>query len=163
MKNIATTLFLSILSGAAFAAPLERIPLFVRAGSIVPTSDAVEIYGGADGSFELYSDDGESLGYLAGDYRRIPVAWDDAKKTVVVGRTKKATPTTLRFRLKGTDEERAVDYCGERVELKFPASPFSPQHGYEIKNPQMSRDYKIEFLKNNGGKLIQFSRVAFYE
>ena len=111
------------------AAPLERIPLFVRAGSIVPTSDAVEIYGGADGSFELYSDDGESLGYLAGDYRRIPVAWDDAKKTVVVGRTKKATPTTLRFRLKGTDEERAVDYCGERVELKFPASPFSPQEG----------------------------------
>ena len=35
--------------------------------------------------------------------------------------------------------------------------------GFEIKNPQMSRTYKIEFLKNNGAVLVQFGRVAFYE
>ena len=35
--------------------------------------------------------------------------------------------------------------------------------GFQIKNPQMSRTYKIVFHKNNGGDLIQFSRVAFYE
>ena len=35
--------------------------------------------------------------------------------------------------------------------------------GFEIKKPTMCRQYKIEFLKNNGAKLIQFSRVAFYE
>ena len=48
-----------------------------------------------------------------------------------------------------------------RENQKFPLR--KQLRGYEIKNPQMSRDYKIEFLKNNGGKLIQFSRVAFYE
>ena len=35
--------------------------------------------------------------------------------------------------------------------------------GFQIKNPQMSRTYKIVFHKNNGGRLVQFSRVAFYE
>ena len=35
--------------------------------------------------------------------------------------------------------------------------------GFQIKNPQMSRTYKIVFHKNNGSDLIQFSRVAFYE
>ena len=48
-----------------------------------------------------------------------------------------------------------------RENQKFPLR--KQLRGYEIKNPQMSRDYKIEFLKNNGGKLVQFSRVAFYE
>ena len=35
--------------------------------------------------------------------------------------------------------------------------------GFQIKNPQMSRSYKIVFHKNNGGRLVHFSRVAFYE
>ena len=68
------------------AAPYERMPLFVRAGSIVPTGPAIQytgnnshspvtlnVYTGANGSFSLYEDDGVSRQYLHGQYSRIPL------------------------------------------------------------------------------------------
>jgi alpha-D-xyloside xylohydrolase len=80
-------------------APYERMPLFVRAGSIVPTGPAVQhtgnnshspvtlnVYTGADGSFSLYEDDGTSRQYLHGQYSRIPLQWDEATKTLTIGR-----------------------------------------------------------------------------
>jgi alpha-D-xyloside xylohydrolase len=82
----------------AAAAPYERMPLFVRAGSIVPTGPAIHstgnnpqspltlnVYTGADGSFSLYEDDGVSRQYLNGQYSRIPLRWDDATKTLTIG------------------------------------------------------------------------------
>ena len=63
-------------------APLDRIPLFVRAGSIIPTTDVMQYIGekpdatiyinvypgkGKDIDFTLYEDDGESLGYQRGE------------------------------------------------------------------------------------------------
>ena len=48
-----------------------------------------------------------------------------------------------------------------RENQKFPLR--KQLRGYEIANPQMCRNYKIEFLKNNGSHLVQFARVAFYE
>ena len=61
---------------------IERIPVFVRAGSIIPTlgdDGALEltVYGGADGSFWLYDDDGETNAYETGAYRRLCVDYDD--------------------------------------------------------------------------------------
>ena len=80
------------------AAPYERMPLFVRAGSIVPTGPAIQhtgedkegrvtlnVYTGADGSFSLYEDDGTSRQYLHGQYSRIPLQWDEASKTLTIG------------------------------------------------------------------------------
>jgi alpha-D-xyloside xylohydrolase len=80
------------------AAPYERMPLFVRAGSIIPTGPAIQhtgentggavtlnVYTGADGSFSLYEDDGTSRQYLHGQYSRIPLRWDEAAKTLTVG------------------------------------------------------------------------------
>src|SRR5690606_23486921 len=79
-------------------APLERSPLFVRAGSIVPRTvvqqyvdekpDApltIEVYTGADGSFSLYEDDGRNYGYERGEFARIPLAWNEAKGELVIG------------------------------------------------------------------------------
>jgi alpha-D-xyloside xylohydrolase len=79
-------------------APLSRMPLFVRAGSIVPTGPAIRytgeslnapltlnVYTGADGRFEIYEDDGISYGYEDGRYARIPVRYDDANGALLIG------------------------------------------------------------------------------
>ena len=82
----------------AAAAPFERIPLFVRAGSIVPTGPAVQftgqepnppltlmVYTGANGTGSVYEDDGSSRQYLSGKYARIPLRWNQATRTLTIG------------------------------------------------------------------------------
>ena len=79
-------------------APYERMPLYVRAGSIVPTGPDMEwsdekpcndilllVYAGADADFILYDDDGLTYAYEKGEYTRIPIHWDDASRTLTVG------------------------------------------------------------------------------
>ncbi len=73
-------------------APIDTIPLFVKAGSIVPLGSAVEsthdkqtiahmtIYPGADGDFTLYNDDGLTYAYENGDSQITHLHWDDAAK-----------------------------------------------------------------------------------
>ena len=73
------------------AAPIETIPLFVRAGSILPlgapvestkTKQAIEkirVYPGADAHFALYSDDGTTYAYEQGVHQVTQIRWDDAK------------------------------------------------------------------------------------
>ena len=68
--------------------PIDTLPVFVKAGSIVPMGSdqaqpsqkivSVKIYPGADGSFTLYQDDGKSYGYERGDYATTTLTWDDA-------------------------------------------------------------------------------------
>src|SRR5207302_3814749 len=72
------------------AAPIERIALFVRAGSIVPLGAPVQntmqrqalseirIYPGANASFTLYDDDGVTNAYKSGGGRSAVLRWDDA-------------------------------------------------------------------------------------
>jgi len=80
------------------AAPYERMPLFVRAGAIIPTGPAVlntkeqhdgpivlHVFTGADGSFSLYQDDGVSPAYLQGKFARIPISWNQATRTLTIG------------------------------------------------------------------------------
>ena len=79
------------------AAPLDRIPLDVRAGSILPMGPAIEyageasdpielrIYPGADGDFNLYEDQGDSYAYEQGAHSIIPIHWDDATRTLTIG------------------------------------------------------------------------------
>jgi alpha-glucosidase/alpha-D-xyloside xylohydrolase len=71
-------------------APIETIPLFVRAGSILPLGKQIEstsqkqelakirIYPGADGDFWLYNDDGKTYAYEKGDTRITHLHWNDA-------------------------------------------------------------------------------------
>jgi hypothetical protein len=78
--------------------PTSGMPLFVRAGAIVPVGPAIQhtnegqgapvtlfVYTGADGSFRLYDDDGVSRQYLNGAFARIPLAYDEATGTLTLG------------------------------------------------------------------------------
>ena len=79
-------------------APYERMPLFVKAGSIIPfgpelqyTSEkpadtiTLNIYTGADASFNLYEDEGTNYNYEKGAFSIIPIKYNESTKTVTVG------------------------------------------------------------------------------
>jgi alpha-D-xyloside xylohydrolase len=79
-------------------APLSRMPLYVRAGSIVPVGPDIQysaekpgapitlfVFTGSDGAFDLYEDDGVSYGYERGEFSRIPLRYDAAKGVLVIG------------------------------------------------------------------------------
>jgi alpha-D-xyloside xylohydrolase len=94
-----------LFTGAALAAgdisapaPFDAIPLHVRAGSLVPVGPELQytvekpadpitlyIYAGADGSFVLYEDAGLDNAYENGSFARIPLRWNDARKTLGIG------------------------------------------------------------------------------
>lgn len=86
--------------GAAISAPapIDIMPLYVRAGSIVPMgpkmqyatdkpADPIElrIYPGADAQFILYEDENDNYNYENGVYAEIPIQWNDATKTLTIG------------------------------------------------------------------------------
>ncbi|MBR1548602.1 MAG: DUF5110 domain-containing protein [Prevotella sp.] len=77
---------------------LDRVPMFVRAGSIVPLGpeeqyvgekawDNLElrVYPGADGQFTLYEDEGDNYNYEKGRYTTITMTWNNARRTLVIG------------------------------------------------------------------------------
>ena len=85
-------------TSASVAAPFDRMPLFVRAGAIVPMGPVMQyvdqdraapltitVYTGADGSFSLYEDDGTSEQYKEGAYSRVPIRYNDRTGTVTIG------------------------------------------------------------------------------
>ena len=80
------------------AAPMDIIPLYVRAGSILPWGPEVQysseknwdnlelrIYPGADGKFTLYEDELDNYNYEQGQYTEIPITWNEATKTLTFG------------------------------------------------------------------------------
>lgn len=131
------------------AAPLEREPLYVRAGAIVPMGPEVEyadqnpdgpvelrVYRGADGSFALYEDAGDSYDYEKGARAVIPIRWDEAKGTLTLGAREGSYPgmaATRVFRVVWVGEkhgvgeavearaDRAVTYNGAEIVVRVPA------------------------------------------
>jgi alpha-glucosidase (family GH31 glycosyl hydrolase) len=117
---------------------LATMPIYVRAGAIVPV-DAVRqhttqprsepttlrIYGGADGEYTLYEDDGMSQDYLKARGTWTRITWNDRTKrlTIEPGAPKGATNVDARrvFKLllfpEGTMRE--VTYSGVRVRASF--------------------------------------------
>jgi len=90
------------------SAPIDKLPLFVRAGSLVPMGpekewstekpeDPIElrVYRGADGDFTLYEDENDGYNYERGVYATIPLHWDDAKQTLTIGERKGTFPGML--------------------------------------------------------------------
>jgi alpha-D-xyloside xylohydrolase len=71
-------------------APIDTVPLFVKAGSILPLGTPVEsthdkqeiarvkVYAGADSTFDLYNDDGTTYAYEKGDRQITTLTWDDS-------------------------------------------------------------------------------------
>ena len=86
-------------------APIDVIPLYVKAGSILPIGPDVQyaeekkwdnleirIYPGADGRFVLYEDEFDNYNYEKGVYSTITFEWDDAKKELIIGEGKGSFP-----------------------------------------------------------------------
>lgn len=65
-------------------APIDKIPLFVRAGSIIPTTEGIKTFPGADGEFTVYEDDGVSFKYRQGDFKLTHYRWNDKKQHLTV-------------------------------------------------------------------------------
>lgn len=80
------------------AAPYERMPLYVRAGAIIPFGPEIQhtaelpaeeitlyVYAGADGKFTLYEDEGVNYNYEKGAYSMIDFTYDDSARTLTIG------------------------------------------------------------------------------
>ncbi|GAB2979479.1 hypothetical protein GCM10027049_13460 [Mucilaginibacter puniceus] len=93
------------------AAPQDKIPVFVKAGAIIPmgkimqytgekSSDVLEIrvYKGADGSFNLYEDEGDGYNYEKGSYTIIPFKWSEKTQTLTIGSREGTYPKYLKSR-----------------------------------------------------------------
>ncbi|MBR3989331.1 MAG: glycoside hydrolase family 31 protein [Bacteroidales bacterium] len=107
-------------------APYERMPLYVRAGSIIPFGPSVEytgekpaddilivVYAGADARFTLYEDDGLTYGYEKGEYSTIDFFWDDTARRLFIGARKGVFPNMLgsrTFRVCVVDPEHPHGY-----------------------------------------------------
>jgi alpha-D-xyloside xylohydrolase len=128
---------------------LNTMPLYVRAGSIVPMGpvmqyateklDApyeVRIYPGANARFLIYEDDNETYNYEKGQYASYELLWNDAAKVLTVGERKGTFPgmkqqRTLRVVLAGPDTNagvaegtanvKTVTYSGHKLEVRFAA------------------------------------------
>jgi alpha-D-xyloside xylohydrolase len=90
---------------------MDRLPLYVRAGSIVPIgpdleyaaekpADPIElrVYRGADGNFTLYEDENDNYDYEKCAYATIPIHWDDAGRRLTIGGRKGQFPGMLETR-----------------------------------------------------------------
>jgi alpha-D-xyloside xylohydrolase len=129
-------------------APYDSVPVFVRAGSILPLGPDVQYVGekpadpitlhvfeGADGAFTLYEDQGTTFDYEHGAFTEIPIVWSEAAKTLTIGRRSGSFPQMLghrRFQIVVTSAStptafsltpspvKTVDYDGSSISIKLP-------------------------------------------
>jgi len=117
-------------------APYERMPLYVRAGAIVPfgpdmqwsdekPADVIDlfVYQGADGEFTLYEDENVNYNYEKGLCAMIDFVYDDTESTLTIGERKGEFPGMLKERVfnvipvskDGKGVARPVEYDGSKV------------------------------------------------
>ena len=115
-------------------APLERIPVFVREGTILPLSPVrqyteektsapmeVWIFPGTDGMFCFYDDDGISYAYEQGQYQRIPMRWNDRERTLTLGAQEGLLRKKQRMAVRcfGGETVREITYTGEAITVRI--------------------------------------------
>ena len=115
---------------------LDKVPMFVRAGSILPlgpemqyvgekTWDNLEIriFPGVDGSFLLYEDEGDSYNYEKGAYATITFQWKNATRTLTIGAQQGSYPGMLKTRqftiVLPDGTSKTVDYTGQQIEISL--------------------------------------------
>ena len=120
---------------------LAHMPLYVRAGSILPLGPRVShsgeqigaplelrIYPGADATYSLYEDAGEGMGYQKDEYSVTPMAWDDSARKLTIGPVRggyPGRPTEREFRV-------VLVAPGQGCDLGQPAHFESVRHSGEI-------------------------------
>ncbi len=128
-------------------APIDIIPVFVKAGSILPFGPAVQysnekpwdnleirVYPGADGEFTLYEDEGDNYNYEKGAFSEIKFSWNDATRTLTIADRKGEYKGMLNYRkfrillvdgksasgaVEATNFNTTVDYSGKAVSVKL--------------------------------------------
>jgi alpha-D-xyloside xylohydrolase len=124
------------------ASPVEMMPLFVRAGSIIPYGPDVQyamqkpdpielrVYRGADGAFTLYEDEGDNYDYEKGVRATIPISWNETKGTLTIG-------------------ARAGEFPGMLKSRTFRVVWVRPGHGVGIQNEKQA-----DAVVNYAGKAV---------
>ena len=115
---------------------LNRVPMFVRAGSIVPMGPVMQyvgekqwdelelrVYPGADGTFTLYEDEGDSYNYEKGAYTLIPMQWNNRTRTLTIGERLGSYPGMIDKRtfciVTPDGQKQTVEYAGQTVTCKL--------------------------------------------
>lgn len=116
---------------------LETMPLYVRAGAILPlgpvkqyAEEAVDapltlvVYPGADGAASIYEDDGKSFNYRKGDWMRVAMAWKDADRKLTLklapgSRMRPPAKRAIEIRLAGEKTVKSVVFAGSPLEVKL--------------------------------------------
>ena len=115
---------------------LDRVPMFVRAGSILPLGPEMQyvgekawdnlelrVYPGADGSFTLYEDEGDNYNYERGVYSTITFVWNDKARTLTIGQRQGDYPGMLQKRqftvVLPDGQSQNVDYQGTEITIKL--------------------------------------------
>jgi alpha-glucosidase (family GH31 glycosyl hydrolase) len=117
------------------AVDLETLPLYVRAGAILPlgpvkqytgeTSDqplTLSVYPGKDFSFLLYEDDGSSFNYRKGEWMGIQMEWNDGRRSLslrLAPGSRMLPPLRRNFEVKLGETVRPVPFDGSPVEVEF--------------------------------------------
>lgn len=123
--------------------PIDLIPLYVKAGSIVPMMQSTEedagnleirVYEGADGTFTLYEDENDYYNYEKGVYTTIPMKWSNKDRTLTIGSRKGNFPgmlqnRTFRIVLVGKNKgvgleapmryDKVINYSGNTVTIRL--------------------------------------------
>lgn len=122
-------------------APVSHIPVFARAGSIVPigpvkpyadapSTEPIElrVYPGANGSFALYDDAGDGFGYEKGEYSLVHLSWNDRGRSLSIatreGRGYPGMAPITEFKVVCGNNEggaKTVGYSGKPVAVTLPA------------------------------------------
>jgi alpha-D-xyloside xylohydrolase len=127
-------------------APLDIVPLYVRAGSIIPMGPIVQyateqpdapyevrIYPGADGRFTIYEDDNETYDYEKGRSARYDLVWDDARRTLTIGPRRGSFPGMITRRelniviasagnstaIEAAPASKSIIYSGKPISVSF--------------------------------------------
>ena len=115
---------------------IDRVPMFLRAGSILPLGPEMQyvgekswdnleirVYPGADGSFTPYEDEGDSYNYEKGIFSTISFQWNDHARTLTIGNRQGSYPGMLQSRqfmiVMPDGSQQTVSYQGTSISVKF--------------------------------------------
>lgn len=134
---------------------LDKIPIFIKAGSIlprqkftervgssVPDTLVLDIYPGGDDQLNLYEDDGESLEYRSGGFSRLPVILKSEKRKIILS----VKPITGSYRNMPIQRyfEIRINFVEEPTKVKFDHQDISGVHGSSYKYFKEKRQLEIE-------------------
>jgi len=123
--------------GREFLRPvdLETIPLYVRAGTILPLGPvkqytgeqvdqplSISLYPGADASFLLYEDDGRSFNYRKGEWMGLRLNWNDGQRSLKLSLepgSRLLPPLRRNLEVKLLDVKKDITFDGRPIEIRL--------------------------------------------